>query len=258
MAVFNLYSEYYNLLYADKDYLAEAGYITDKIRIFNPEALNILNLGCGTGKHDFILSENGFNVVGLDLSEQMLQKAEEERRRLEIKNVQFYRADIREFELNRKFDVVISLFHVMSYQNSNSDVNKVMQAAASHLNEGGLFIFDFWYGPAVLTQKPEVKIKRMENDLFSVTRISEPESQMTENLVKVNFDLFITDKKCRVTEEIRETHSMRYFFEPELDLFLANNDLEKLQSGEWMTGKKLGADIWNALYICRKTGKGGC
>ena len=50
---------------------------------------------------------------------------------------------IQGLDLHRTFDVVISLFHVMSYQVSNSDIMEAFATARRHLNPGGIFIFDF-------------------------------------------------------------------------------------------------------------------
>ena len=66
----------------------------------------------------------------------------------------FTTGDIRDIRLNQRFDVVIALFHVISYQTTNDDVTAAFQTARQHLNPGGIFIFDVWYGPAVLTERP--------------------------------------------------------------------------------------------------------
>ena len=55
MSILGTYSRYYNLLYKDKDYAGEAAYIYDLIGRYRPGATNILNLGCGTGRHDHLL-----------------------------------------------------------------------------------------------------------------------------------------------------------------------------------------------------------
>ena len=62
--------------------------------------------------------------------------------------------DIRSVRLGRRFDAVISLFHVMSYQILDSEVAAVLDTAACHLAPGGLLLFDVWHGPAVLFQGP--------------------------------------------------------------------------------------------------------
>ena len=163
-SVFADYSRYYDLLYRDKDYLSEANYVAGLIHRFNSTAQSILELGSGTGIHASLLAENGFTVHGIERSPEMLAQT----LALTEKNVvsghellAFSQGDIRDIRLNRRFDAVISLFHVISYQTANDDVFSTFQTAREHLNPGGIFIFDIWYGPAVLTDRPAVRIKRM-------------------------------------------------------------------------------------------------
>ena len=75
MDVFGNYAKYYNLLYNDKDYAEEADYIENLIKKHHPAAKTVLDLGCGTGRHDFQLSGKGFSVVGVDRSDEMLTTA---------------------------------------------------------------------------------------------------------------------------------------------------------------------------------------
>ena len=72
MKAFGNYSRYYNLLYKDKDYKGEAGFIHDLIQKYSPGAKSILDLGCGTGRHDALLAEKGYVITGVDMSEEML------------------------------------------------------------------------------------------------------------------------------------------------------------------------------------------
>ena len=70
-----------------------------------------------------LFCDKGFNVHGIDLSEDMLKIAELRRKGKEDK-LSFSHSNISELNLNKKFDVVVSLFHVMSYQNSNDELIK--------------------------------------------------------------------------------------------------------------------------------------
>ncbi|MEO8446823.1 MAG: class I SAM-dependent methyltransferase, partial [bacterium] len=125
--VFGAYAKYYDLLYKDKNYNKEAAYIERIIKKFNPECKSILNLGCGTGKHDFIFADKGFDVTGIDLSKEMVQYANDSLlNRQSAGRLKFLQGDIREISVNRKFDAVIALFHVMSYQNTNDDILKTL------------------------------------------------------------------------------------------------------------------------------------
>ena len=76
MPIFSDYSRCYNLLYADKDYAAEAAYVARHIRRVSPEAQSILELGCGTGRHAHHFASHGFNLHGVDLSQEMIEVAQ--------------------------------------------------------------------------------------------------------------------------------------------------------------------------------------
>ncbi|MFM6580781.1 MAG: class I SAM-dependent DNA methyltransferase, partial [Dolichospermum sp.] len=75
MTVFGNYSRYYDLLYQDKDYLAEAKFIHDLIQTHAPSAKTILELGCGTGRHAELLANYGYQIHGVDRSLEMLNSA---------------------------------------------------------------------------------------------------------------------------------------------------------------------------------------
>ena len=162
MKVFSNYAHYYNLLYNDKDYKGEADYVDKLMQKYNPGARSILNLGCGTGNHDSHFSKKGYTVTGVDISEEMLIQARDKMKKFKYakSNPSFSKGDIRELRLKQKFDTVVSLFHVASYMNTNKDVLNFLETARFHLKEKRIFIFDFWYGPAVLANMPSVRIKR--------------------------------------------------------------------------------------------------
>jgi hypothetical protein len=119
-----------------------------------------------------------------------------------------------------------------------------------HLSTNGIFIFDCWYGPAVLTDRPVVRIKRLEDNNISVTRIAEPELECKNNLVNVIYDVKIRDKNTNILHEIKETHKMRYLFNTDIDFVLNSTGLKLVHDEEWMTGKPLGFDTWGSLFIC--------
>lgn len=256
MSVFGSYSHYYNLLYKDKDYAAEALYVHQLIQKYFPGAKTVLNLGCGTGNHDFELAKFGYEITGVDMSKEMLAAAES---RLSSSSVQpaagscsFLSGDIRTVRLNQTFDVVLSLFHVMSYQTTNSDLEAAIDSARVHLQPGGLFLFDFWYGPAVLTQKPEVRVKHLEDDDIQVTRIAEPVLHENENVVDVNYTVFITVKESSRLEQMRETHRIRYLFLPEIESELRRFGFILDSSKAWMTDIALSCDHWAGIVAASR------
>ena len=142
-SVFADYSRYYDLLYRDKDYQAEADYVAGLIHRFNPGAQSILELGSGTGIHASLLAEKGFTVHGVERSSEMFARSlamAEKNAGSGRQLLTFSQGDIRHIRLDRRFDTAISLFHVISYQTTNEDVSAAFQTAREHLNHGGVFI----------------------------------------------------------------------------------------------------------------------
>lgn len=249
MAVFADYARYYDLLYRDKDYVGEADYIATLLHRFHPEGVKLVELGSGTGKHAALLTEKHYSVHGIELSQEMLSQAEELTG--QHKGLAFSQGDIRSARLNSKFDAAISLFHVMSYQTTNSDLVDAFRTARAHLDLGGIFIFDCWYGPSVLTERPAVRVKRVSDDSIEITRLVEPVLHPNLNLVEVNYQVFVRDKATDSVSEIHETHRMRYLFQPEIEMHLGQAGFNLLHTEEWMTGKPIGCDTWGACFIAQ-------
>jgi len=257
VAVFGAYSQYYDLLYRDKDYAAEVDYVCKLVERERPGSRSLLDLGCGTGRHDFLLAERGYQVTGIDLSSDMLQVADAERsRRLEsvprAEPPTFSQGDVRSVKLGRQFDVVISLFHVMSYQSTNDDLLAGLGTLHDHTRPGGLVLFDAWYGPAVLSERPAVRIKRLQGEACEVTRLAEPELHPNDNLVDVNYQIFINSRATQQTDVLRETHRMRYLFVPEVKLLLERVGLRLERACEFGSERPLGTGTWNALFVASR------
>jgi SAM-dependent methyltransferase len=252
MSVFNTYARYYDLLYRDKDYAAESRFVSDLLQRHAPGGRVLLELGCGTGVHALNLAALGFEVYGVDLSPTMLEMAQQQRRRAAPElaaRLGFAPGDLRTIRLDRTFDAVIALFHVLSYQVTAADLQATFATARSHLKDGGVFLCDYWYGPAVLTERPTVRVKRMEDESSRVTRIAEPLMDANANLVDVGYQIFVEDMASGRIEAFQETHRMRYLFKPEVDALFAGVGMTQVECGQWMTGGEPGFDTWNVYSV---------
>lgn len=248
----NVYSRYYDLLYKDKDYKKEVDYIDFLIKKYHPDsesAKSVLELGCGTGRHAEYLIQKGYEVYGVDKSLEMLDIAIK-RYHEKQSRATFIHSDIRNLQLKKKFDIVMSLFHVVSYQTTNESVLQSFLTAKNHLKENGIFIFDFWYGPGVLNDKPQVRVKRLNDDYIEVVRVAEPVMRITENIVEVYYQILIRDKKTKICTEQKEQHLMRYFFLPELEFLLGSCGLKINKAVEWLDDfKELSLNSWYGVVI---------
>jgi SAM-dependent methyltransferase len=254
MDAFGAYARYYDLLYRDKDYPAEARYVQELIRQYAPGAGSILDLGCGTGAHAEQFALLGYEVRGVDVSEGMLQSARARRSRLTPETaarLDFSTGDVRSFRAGRRFDVVTALFHVVSYQVTDEDLAMTFATAAAHLEPGGIFLFDCWYGPAVLSDPPVVRTKRLEDAATRVVRTAKPKMRPEENVTDVDYQVLVTDVASGQIEEIRERHRLRCLFEPELTQCLRAAGLEPIHFSQWLSDVAPSAGTWNVVMVGR-------
>jgi SAM-dependent methyltransferase len=140
----------------------------------------------------------------------------------------------------------------MSYQTQNQDLEQALTTIRDHLKPGGLFLFDCWYGPAVLSDRPAVRVKRLEDDDIQVTRLAEPVLHANQNLVDVNYHVFIRDKRSGAVEELRETHTVRYLFAPEVQQFCERVGLRLQETRRFMEEGEPGFDSWNVVFLGRR------
>ena len=250
MEVFKDYAYYYNMFYRDKDYKFEAKQIDELLKKYDPNIKRVINYGCGTGKHDIELAKAGYQCQGIDLSSHMINIARENAKKENI-DINFSVEDIRYFEPQKQYDAVISLFHVMSYQNKNEDILNAFRSARKAINCGGIFLFDVWYGPGVLSDKPSVRVREIEDDQNRLVRIARPIMHNKENVVDVCYEVFVISKKTGDTKIINEVHNMRYFFRPELELLLNEAGLELIDNLDCQTLEETDYDSWTSYFIAR-------
>ena len=245
-SVFNAYSRYYDLLYRDKNYAAEASYIQSLLSRHGIECGDLLEFGSGTGKHGRLLAEKGYTVHGIERSAEMVSQA------VEKHGFTCQQGDIRTVQMERRYDAVLSLFHVVSYLTDNASVHAVFDRAAEHLASGGLFVFDFWYSPAVYAQKPEVRVKRMDDTEVEIVRIAEPKSHPNQNRVDVNYTIFARDLASGASHTLAETHDMRHFSLPEIDLLAEASGFSRIGGEEFLTAQTPSEATWGVCVILKK------
>jgi SAM-dependent methyltransferase len=251
---FREYGEYYDLLYRDKDYAGEVAYVTETLR-HHGAASTILELGAGTGRHGALLAERGFRVVGIERSPSMLAAARRASAGLLPSGpgrFECEEGDIRTIRLPQKFDAVIALFHVVSYQVTNDDLARTFATAAHHLRPAGVFLFDLWHGPAVLRERPAVRMKYLEDERSRLWRVAEPSVDTQTGTVTVGYTILVSSKADARLSTVHEEHRMRYLFPTEIDMLAANAGLRIERCEEPVTGRPPSDATWGVAYVLRK------
>lgn len=251
---FKQYSVYYDLLYSDKNYQAEAEYVASQLRSANPHVRNILELGSGTGRHGRLLAGMGFDVQGVERSSEMAAIAlSGPGGALGAGAFTCAVGDLRLIRLGRTFDAVISLFHVISYQITDEDLDAAFETAAEHLSLGGEFLFDVWHGPAVVAMKPSVRTKEAAKGRYRVKRVANPEWDTMEKTVKVLYSLDCEDNESGERARFQEEHVMRYLFPEEIEHFASKAGFTLIKTEEFLTGRPPSASTWGVAYLLRKS-----
>lgn len=248
---FDAYSAYYDLLYATKDYAREVDFVDQLISQYAPGARSVIDLGCGTGRHDWLLAAKGYDVLGIDQSAAMLDIA----RAVPVTDYptatsspRFQVGDLTTFSVERPADVVVSLFDVFSYLPDYTALRAAAGNIVRSLKPGGVLIFDCWYGPAVYTQQPGTRLRRLENEQVELTRVASADFDQVRNRIDVRYDMFVKWKADGHIETFSELHPMRCYFNDELIDLLAPFGLSPVFAMEWFTMAAPSAKTWSALF----------
>lgn len=244
---FNLSAQVYDLLYRERDAEDEAAYVNSLLQRYQPGARQVLDLGCGTGRHARALLDLGLEVVGVDLSGAMASRARE------TGDLEVVEGDVQNVRLGRTFDAVLALFHVVSYQTTIDNLIDTFTTAAAHLEPGGLFIFDVWSTPAVLVQRPETRVREVSDGSIDVARTARPVEDVRRSIVEVHYEIQVTDRTSGASESFREVHVMRHLTEGEVQLLARVSGFEVVQSEEFLTGDEPSSGTWGVCHVLRRS-----
>lgn len=199
MEVFGDYAYYYNSFYRDKDYKQEAETVHKILTKYGSNVHELINFGCGTGRHDIELTKLGYHCQGIDISPVMVDIAKKNSLQKDM-DIDFSVHDIRSFKADSPKDAVISLFHVLCYQLGNTDIINAFESARASLKKGGLFLFEVWYGPGVLSDKPVVRVKEVEDEKNKLIRIARPIMHDKENIVDICYEVLVINKETCIVK----------------------------------------------------------
>ncbi|MFH5830813.1 SAM-dependent methyltransferase [Halalkalibaculum sp. DA384] len=135
-------SPLYEKLYANRDE-EEAKQLIDLLeKTLNLSGCSeILDLGCGRGRHAISLAQRGYRVSAIDLSEEAIKTAREKTKRMGLK-IRFEVRDMRN-PLPRKFDAIVNLFTTFGYFARDEENTRVLDSVTEMLDPGGMFVLDY-------------------------------------------------------------------------------------------------------------------
>ncbi len=129
-------AKYYDLFYSNKSYEQEIDFLINLIK----DRKTIIDVGCGTGIHMHLLEERGYQVDGLDLSDNMLDIAKTRTKG------KLFQGDLLNYEIDKKYGVIISMFAVFNHLNNYEEFEKGIIKWYKNLNDNGILIIDLHNG----------------------------------------------------------------------------------------------------------------
>ena len=247
------YALAYDLLNEGKPYQDEVDFVLKLYKSHNPVGelpKSVLDLGCGSGMHLSIFPSDT-KKTGVDISESMLDVA----KKRETPNVTYFQTIIGDFQTESKFDLVYSLFHVMSYQTTEMDLDQSLATICNSLSDNGLAVFDFWHRAAWDQDPPVTRMTVKKNSLVEVKRVSSPTVDRASGLVTIDMDIFVHQANMdkNAYEHFSEHHEMRAYTLQELAYAARLKGLEIVGSGPWMTNQRpLSAGDWYGWLALKK------
>ena len=250
------YAMAYDLLNEGKPYQDEVDFVLNLYKTFTNRGslpTNVLDLGCGSGMH---LSKfpPSIRKTGVDLSESMLVVASKRN----LPNASYVHTNIGDFQSDERFDLVYSLFHVMSYQTTESDLGRAFTTIHNSLANNGLAIFDFWHRAAWDNDPPVTRMTSRKNSTVEVKRVSSPVLDHLTGLVSIDMDLFVHESGMDEETYVHfsEHHDMRSYTLQELSLATKLAGLEIVWCGPWMTtSRQLISSDWYGWIALQKSSR---
>lgn len=135
-------AKFYDRLMCDSDYNAWADYYAALFSLFGVSPKTVIDLACGTGKLSCILAERGYEIIGVDISSEMLSEAQRRSAEREFAvPPMFVNQDLRELDLFGTSDAAICSFDGINYI-PPADLSEVFRRVGFFVEPGGIFIFD--------------------------------------------------------------------------------------------------------------------
>lgn len=244
-AAFEQYATWYDAFNRDKDYGGEARYILSQVAAWRPRPRRWLDIGCGTGNHAACLQAQGLTVEGLDASAFMVERA-----RAAHPDIPFHTGTAQDFRLPGEWDVISMLFHVMSYQVTDAQVEGALARVAEHLEPGGVFVFDYWHSEGVRRDPPAQRVRESEVAGRKLFRVATPTEDPALRRIDIRYEFRwdSPDGECVHQED----HRMRHFSTAELTAFLGRAGLATVSCTAWKRDSQPGPDDWYGLICARR------
>jgi ubiquinone/menaquinone biosynthesis C-methylase UbiE len=247
------HAELYDLFYGAKPYAAEAGYLHGLLQQLSGHVVRrVLDIACGTGSHAIELEKLGYDIVGSDISEDMLARAREKAQAVSS-GVRFERQDMRYLDVaSRPFDAAVCLFDAIGHVQTTTAIKQAFNAVHRHLREDGLFVLEFWHAAAMAGQHDPLRVRKFSTERGEILRLSQTTVDLALQCATVEHAIY--DLRSDGTYQTAvERQVNRFFSLQEMSALLddCGFDVVKYYSG-YSPDEILTPDTWHIVLIARR------
>lgn len=255
MDAYTSFAAVYDMFMDNIPYEEWCGYLTELLQEYGVSEGLVLDLGCGTGTMTELLAGEGYDMIGVDCAEDMLEIAMEKRQRSGL-DILYLLQDMREFELYGTVRAVVSICDSVNYLLEYQELVEVFRLVNNYLDPGGVFIFDLntEYKYQVLLADHTIAENRDEGS-FIWDNYYDEESRINE----YDLTLFIPENPESGTNRYRryqETHFQRAFSIDEVKCALREAGMEFVACYDAFTREEPREDSERVYLIAREQGKG--
>lgn len=207
----------------------------------------LLDLGCGTGSVTELLAESGFDMIGIDNSEEMLEIAMEKREE-SGHDILYLLQDMREFELYGTVKGVVSICDSMNYILDDEDLLDVFKLVHNYLDNEGIFIFDM---NTMYKYEQILADNTFAEDREESSFIWENYYDEEEEINQYDLSLFVQEEDGRY-RKYEETHLQRAYEQQCVEELIKESGLELLHVYDAFTKDLPAEDSQRIYFVCRR------
>ncbi len=237
-------------------------YLTDLLKEYGVENNDlILDLGCGTGSMTRRLARKGFDMIGIDYSDDMLEIAREKgmEEGFSYDQILYLNQDMREFELYGTVAAVISICDSMNYITSSNDLKRVFELVNNYLDSNGVFIFDMntvhkyrdILGDTTIAENREDASFIWENYYNTEEKINQYDITIYKK-VDLEFDDEDEEMPTSLFERFEETHYQRAYEVEEIIKLINEAGMEYVTAYDACTKNPPNENSERVYFIARE------
>lgn len=250
MEAYTSFARVYDIFMSDVPYQEWCVYICKILEEYGVTDGLVLDLGCGTGSLTELLAKRGYDMIGVDLSADMLEIAREKQMESGL-DILYLLQDMREFELYGTVRAVVSVCDSLNYIMSETELMQVFRLVNNYLDPGGIFLFDLntvykyreLLGDHTIAENREYSSFIWENMYYEDAQINE-------------YDLTIFQEEgTGLYRKFEETHFQRAYSLNTVKKLLAEAGMQFVEAYDAFTKEPPGEKSERIYVIAREQGK---